>query len=626
MMVSDKLSEVLDEFAQTMVTDFPIQGILDHLVRRIVEILPVSAAGVTLISPTVQPRYVAASNGEALRFEKLQTKLGEGPCVAAYESGKAVAIADLRTETRFPKFTAQALRDGMAAVFTFPLRQGGSKALGALDLYRDEPGTLSSDSMHAAQTLANVAAAYLLNAQARSELQASSDRARKAALHDALTGLPNRILLLERVDHTSVLERRSQQTSALVFIDLDRFKEVNDTHGHQAGDELLVAIAERLPHVLRPGDTLARLSGDEFAVLCEGLADASEAEPIIARLHAAFREPFKLGKIELEISASIGVAFTDGHDQQPEDVLRDADLEMYKDKRDRCEQQPGFDLRELHRADGPVELEQDLRDAMDRKAELYLEYQPIVAAADGRITGIEALLRWKHPSHGLIPPTVLIPLAERSGLIVEIGRWVLEQARADQSGWPAPEVGSLQLAVNVSAHQLMSVWFAESVATVLAGANMTPRLLTLEMTESVFVRDPERALTVLNDIKDMGVKLALDDFGTGYSSLSYLKRYPVDCLKIDQEFISDLGSGAADSTIVEAVVGLAHGLAMSVVGEGVETAKQHARLTELGCDSCQGYYFARPMSTANLNAVLEPCGRDGPRFPVERPGAPGAFS
>jgi diguanylate cyclase (GGDEF)-like protein len=586
-----------------MVTDFPIQGILDHLVRRMVDILPVSAAGVTLISPSIQPRYVAASNGAALRFEKLQTELGQGPCVAAYETGEAVTVADLRTEDRFPEFTAQAQQAGMAAVFTFPLRQSGSKPLGALDLYRDKPGKLSADSMHAAQTLANVAAAYLVNAQARSELQASSDRAREAALHDALTGLPNRILLLERIAHTSVLEGRSKRTSALLFIDLDRFKDINDTYGHQAGDEALVAMSKRLPNVLRPGDTLARLSGDEFAVLCEGLHDASEAEPIIARVQAAFEEPFKFGKTELHIGASIGVAFTGGRERTPEELLRDADVEMYKAKRQRGERPHSFDLRELHRADGPVDLEQDLRDAMDTGTQLYLEYQPIVTAADGRVTGTEALLRWSHPSHGMIPPAVLIPLAERSGLIVDVGRWVLEQARADQGEWRA-DAGSLQLAVNVSAHQLMSVGFAESVATAIAGRPGEPHLLTLEMTESVFVRDPERALTVLNDIKDMGVRLALDDFGTGYSSLSYLKRYPVDCLKIDQEFVSDLGTLDSSTTIIAAVVGLAHGLGMSVVGEGVETAKQHGHLTELGCDSCQGFYFARPMSSSRLDTVL----------------------
>ena len=617
MMVSDELSEVLDEFAQTMVTDFPIQGILDHLVRRIVEVMPVSAAGVTLISPTIQPRYVAASNDDALRFEKLQTDLEQGPCVFAYKTGEAVAVADLRVEKRFPEFSTRALREGMAAVYAFPLRQGGSKPLGALDLYRDEPGGLSPDSMHAAQTLANVAAAYLLNAQARSELQASADSAREAALHDPLTGLPNRVLLLERIAHASALERRSQRTSALLFIDLDRFKDINDTYGHQVGDEALIAIAERLPKVLRPGDTLARVYGDEFAVLCEGLADASEAEPILARVQAAFDEPFNVGKTTLQVAASVGVAFTQGDaDRLAEDLLRDADLEMYEAKREPDHRPRRFDLRELDRAAGRVDLEQDLRNAMGRSAELYLEYQPIVTAADGRITGAEALLRWRHPSQGLIPPAVLIPLAERCGLIVELGRWVLEQAQSDQHGWHDPESGAIQLAVNVSAHQLMSDGFAESVASAVAGATTQPHLLTLEMTESVFVRDPERALTVLNEIKDMGIKVALDDFGTGYSSLSYLKRYPVDSLKIDQEFVSDLGTAASSTAIIAAIVSLAHDLGMGVVGEGVETAQQRARLAELECDWCQGNYFARPMSTANLDAVVSRCSPGDQIFPV----------
>ncbi|MCW3043275.1 MAG: diguanylate cyclase/phosphodiesterase with sensor, partial [Actinobacteria bacterium] len=265
-----KLSEVLSEFARTMVTNFPIQGILDHLVKRIVEVLPISAAGVTLISPGTDPRYVAASDESALRFEKLQTELGEGPCLAAYQTGEAVAVADLRDESRFPKFTPRAVEAGLVAVFTFPLCKGAER-LGALDLYRSTPGLLDDAAMSAAQTLADVAAAYLLNAQARVDLEASSERSRESAVHDALTGLPNRTLFLERLDHAVRRGRRSGKMAAVLFADLDRFKMVNDLHGHNAGDELLVTVAERLTGVLRPGDTLARLSGDEFVILCEDL-------------------------------------------------------------------------------------------------------------------------------------------------------------------------------------------------------------------------------------------------------------------------------------------------------------------------------------------------------------------
>ena len=249
-LISEGVSEVLSEFARTMLTDFPIQGILDHLVKRIVEILPVTAAGVTVISPGSHPRYVAASNANALRFEQLQTELAEGPCVLAYTTGETVSVSDLSSEGLFPNFTPRAVTAGLAAVFTFPLHHGRSQ-LGALDLYRETPGELSREAMEAAQTLADVAGAYLVNAQARAELKDASDESRHAALHDALTGLPNRLLMVERLEHAFLRERRSSHTSALFFVDLDRFKAINDTYGHHVGDELLVAVADRLTEVLR---------------------------------------------------------------------------------------------------------------------------------------------------------------------------------------------------------------------------------------------------------------------------------------------------------------------------------------------------------------------------------------
>ncbi len=270
MVNEDKLSSVLSEFARTLITDFPIQGILDHLVERIVEVLPVTSTGVTLISPGMAPRYIAASDESALRFERLQTDIGQGPCLVAYASGEAVSIPDLGADDRFPRFAPAALAAGLAAVFTFPLRHGDGR-LGALDLYRDTPGELDPHDMDAAQTMADVAAAYLLNAQARDEARATSERFHHDALHDPLTGLANRVLLQERLEHASERRKRSHANAAILFADLDWFKQVNDTHGHQIGDELLIAVAHRLANLVRSGDTLARFSGDEFVFLCEDL-------------------------------------------------------------------------------------------------------------------------------------------------------------------------------------------------------------------------------------------------------------------------------------------------------------------------------------------------------------------
>ena len=606
---------VLSEFARTMATDFAIQGILDHLVGRIVDILPITAAGVTLIAPGTQPRYVAASNDAALIFERLQTELDEGPCLAAYHSGSAVEIPDLRVDDRFPAFAPRALADGLAAVFTFPLNHDDMR-LGALDLYRDTPGPLADGSMGAAQTLADVAAAYLLNAQAREDLEDSANRSREASLHDALTGLPNRTLMLERLEHAFLRGRRTHKTTALFFVDLDEFKAVNDTHGHQIGDELLIAVGERLTAALRPGDTLARLSGDEFVILCEDLADASHADTIRHRIESVLASPFILGAVELPITASIGIAFT-SHDEEPStQLLHDADVAMYRTKRHSHGARNALDRGDFEYAQQSDDLAAALPGAIAR-GELHLDYQPIVNTRDGHIIGVEALLRWTHPTRGLVAPLLVIPIAEQSGQILEIGEWVLRHAWAEHEQWNNDRVGEHILSVNVSGHQFMAAGFADMVAAVLLSGSTDPSLLTLEVTESVFIRDHARAAVVHQALKTMGVMVALDDFGTGYSSLTHLLNYPVDTIKVDRAFIANLGRDEVSHTIVTGVTDLAHGLGMSVVAEGVETIQQRDELTRMGCDSCQGFYFARPMSAAGLGTLM----RDRPdtTLPIDHP-------
>jgi diguanylate cyclase (GGDEF)-like protein len=603
-----QLSNVLSEFAHTLVTDFPIQTILDHLVGRIVDVLPITAAGVTLISSDLDPRYVAASNGAAMGFEELQTELGEGPCLVAYRTGEFVAVPDLREDDRFPRFTSRAVAAGLSAVFTFPLRDGAAR-LGALDLYRDTPGMLNANAMDAAETLADVASAYLLNAQARADLRDSLDRSRENALHDALTGLPNRVLLMERLDHAIRRAWRSGKRAAVLFADLDRFKLVNDLYGHSAGDELLVAVADRLALALRPGDTLARLSGDEFVILCEDLDEPAEVGAIASRIVAAIAAPFDLSGNHVEVTASVGIAFSGPADQLSEEVLHDADTAMYQAKHRGGGQHQIVDLREQGRAATRTGLEHDLHGALGR-GELHVEYQPFVTTADGRISGAEALLRWDHPFSGSVDPKSFIPLAEQAGLITDIGGWILDRACRDRLGWQEDLRGEdFMMSVNVSTHQLMAPDFTASVTTVLDRAETDPGLVTLEVTESVFVQDTERALVVLNELKDLGVTLALDDFGTGYSSLTYLKRFPVDVVKIDQGFVADLEQDRASHSIIFAIVELAHLLGMTVVAEGVETSGQYERLAELGCDFCQGFFFARPMSAGDIHTLVR--GPDG---------------
>jgi diguanylate cyclase (GGDEF)-like protein len=592
------LSEVLGEFARTMVTDFPIQAILDRLVERIVQIVPVTAAGVSLINPAGTPRYAAASDHFARQYEQLQSELNEGPSLLAWRTAEQVTVHDFRTETRFPIFAPRALEAGLRASFTFPLRHGQHQ-LGALDLYRMAPGPLSTEALRTATTLADVTAAYLVNAQAREDLLALSTQTRHAALHDALTGLPNRILLTDRLGHAFARSRRSGKAAALLYVDLDQFKAVNDTYGHGVGDALLVGVAGRLTDVLRPHDTLARLAGDEFVVLCEDLDTAAQANGIGARLRTALAEPFTVAGYTLTIGASVGIAYADrnaGYD--PDQLLHEADMAMYAAKRDGRR-----NLRSLQTSGPLVDLQRDLGDARQR-GEFHLVYQPIVATVDGSVTGVEALLRWTHPVHGPVAPDVFIPLAEEFDLIDDIGRWVLQQACEQARRWHRRGL-ELSMSVNISVCQLMSPVFAGTVADVLRNTGIDPAQLILEMTESVFVRAGERALVILTELKQLGVLLALDDFGTGCSSFSYLQHFPIDVVKVDRTFITELGFDTASDTIVGAVVTLAHDLHLAVVAEGIETTQQHQGVAALGCDLCQGYYFATPQSPTDIDEMLQ---------------------
>jgi diguanylate cyclase (GGDEF)-like protein len=609
------LSSVLSEFARTLVTDFPIQGILDHLVERIVQIMPITGAGVSLIAEGSAPRYVAASSASALTFEKLQADLGEGPCLVAFRSGEAVSVPDIREELRFPGFASRAERMGLKAVFTFPLRHG-EEQLGALDLYRDEPGSLDDPTMIVAQTLADVASAYVVNAQARADLRDSADQFRESSLHDALTGLPNRILFNQRLEHAAMRARRSGKKMAILFVDMDRFKEVNDTLGHSVGDLLLAAIADRLGDSLRPGDTLARMSGDEFVFLCEDLDDAASAEDLADRIGTSLTDPFVIESHELNMSASVGIAFSGRGADVPERILQDADAAMYQAKSAGGAHHQIIDLREQDVAQARVSMMHDLRGALERD-ELRTVYQPIVRTRDGRVTGVEALLRWADPTRGLVLPETIISIAEQGGLITDIGRWVLERACLDLPRWRDPRRNEqLTLAVNISPTQLMSPGFTTTIAIILAETRIDPSMLSLEVTESVLVQDDDRALVILNDLKELGVSIALDDFGTGYSSLSYLRRFPADVVKIDTGFVADLADPITFA-ITAAVVDLAHVLGMTVVAEGVETAQQHAQVEALGCDGSQGFYFARPMSADDLADLMrEDAGAGELRLPA----------
>ena len=423
------------------------------------------------------------------------------------------------------------------------------------------------------------------------------------ALHDPLTGLANRRLFADRVG--SALGQRSTGVVTVLFLDLDDFKVVNDSLGHGAGDELLVTVARRLLSQVRAGDTVARLGGDEFAVLLEQQVLPGEAERAAARLIEVLHEPVVLGSTELRTRVSIGIAPAQPGDTV-EDVLRNADLAMYIAKGAGKGRSATFSP-EMHAATvGRLELLADLRTAIEG-GELRLHYQPTVELSSGTVTGVEALVRWQHPVRGLISPAQFIPLAEESGLVVPLGRWVLGQACREAVTWPrSPGAGPISIAVNLSTRHLSDPSVVDDVRRALVESGLEPARLTVEITETGLVDDEDVVLRALHELKVVGVRLAVDDFGTGYSSLSYLKRFPIDVLKVDKSFVDGLGiGGGGEATgLVQAILGMARTLRMSTVAEGIEDAGQLSELALLGCDSGQGYLLSRPVPADQLVEVL----------------------
>jgi diguanylate cyclase (GGDEF)-like protein len=424
------------------------------------------------------------------------------------------------------------------------------------------------------------------------------------ATHDALTGLPNRTLFADRLRRTLARVERRELTCAVLFLDLDRFKVVNDSLGHDVGDQLLVAAAERLRDLVRPSDTVARFGGDDFMVLCDDVASDRDAVVVAERIAGALAEPFEVDGREVLVGASIGIALAGDGSHTAETLVRDADQTMHRAK-ERGSRWELFDPETLERANSRLSVESELHRALARR-ELRVYYQPEVDLRTGRVLGVESLVRWQHPERGMLPPGEFIPFAEESGLIVEIGEWVIEEACTQLARWRALGVcdSSLTVNVNLSARQLSEPNLAATVARILDSTGVPPANLCLELTETAVVSDVDRAAEVLDGLKRVGVTLSLDDFGTGYSSLSVLDRYPLDTIKIDRSFVRRLGSGERADRLFTAIVGVAHALKLRTVAEGVETREQLAHVARVGCDTAQGFYLARPEDPGVVGELL----------------------
>jgi diguanylate cyclase (GGDEF)-like protein len=426
------------------------------------------------------------------------------------------------------------------------------------------------------------------------------------ATHDPLTGLPNRVLFMDRLTHALAWSRRHETTFAILFIDLDKFKVINDSLGHETGDQVLIEVGRRLDEALRSSDTAARYGGDEFIVLCEDIKNDQQAIRIAQRITDSLEAPLSLDSDNTFVTASIGVV-VGGSDStaDPEMLIREADSAMYRAKKRgvRCEL---FDNDLRARVAERREIERDLREAID-KQQFRVLYQPQVDLRTGKVVGVEALVRWDHPQRGLLAPADFLSLAEETGLIVPIGNWVLEESLRQAEEWrSARPHSSFQISVNLSAPQHEDPNLISNIEAALAATDTDPSNLCLEITETVVMKDVDATLKVLESLKSIGAKLSVDDFGTGYSSLTSLRRFPVDSLKVDRSFVAGLGNGdfAEDAAIVTAVISLAHNLGLTAVAEGIETAEQLAELRAMDCDMAQGFYFARPRPAAAIGEML----------------------
>jgi diguanylate cyclase (GGDEF)-like protein/PAS domain S-box-containing protein len=581
------LPETLASIARTIEDHFSKLQCAIFLLQRDGSMLRLGAA------PTVAPAFVAALDG-------LPIGSHSGSAGAAAATAEPATAADIQLDPSWTPLREVAAEHGIAAAWSTPiLAADGRKVFGTVDVYSREIGEPDDDVRRILAMVAHLASIAI-------ERKAFEDELAHQSMHDPLTGLPNRVLFLDRLELAIARCRRTRAQIAVLFVDLDRFKNVNDSLGHDAGDELLVGVARRLADALRPGDTVARFGGDEFTILCEDLPHGSakdRAVEIAQRLRASVAQPFAIRGAETFVGLSVGIALTERGDEGPEELLRDADAAMYHAKavgRGRVEV---FDETMRARVLARHTTENELHRAIER-GELRVFFQPIISLGGAECSGAEALVRWQHPERGLVTPAEFIPLAEDTGLIVPLGTWVLEQAAAQAAQWQLAGDRDFVVSVNLSVRQLTQPDFAEQIADVIARTGMRSSNLCLEITETAFMEDAETVMRVVEQVRELGVRFAIDDFGTGYSSLGYLKRFAVDTVKIDRAFVDGVAENAGDLAIVTAVIGLAHALNLCVVAEGVETEPQLKSLIDLECDEAQGYYFAPPQPANDLETIF----------------------
>ncbi len=578
------------------------------LLERALEVFHAEAAELLLVPGGDAGRATRTSLRAGGEIERtLAVDLGADELWRRVDAGGEAEL--LRAPDLDPGLRAHCERRGVSEALVAPLLED-ERVIGSVVLINRSSDVIgfTSDDLRLFETLVANASVSLENDrldQALAELTRLERELSHLAFHDSLTELPNRALFVDRVEHALARRPRADRGVAVLLIDLDDFKTVNDSLGHSAGDELLVSVAERLRHCLRPADTAARLGGDEFAVLLDDVAGPDVALLTAERVRAAFAAPLTLDDREVSVNASVGIALGMPGRHEAHELLRNADLAMYAAKQGGKSGHAVFESEMHETIVDRHELAADLRRAVARD-EFEVVYQPTVDLASGRLVGVEGLLRWHHPQRGDLMPAEFIPLAEETGSIVEIGAWVLREACLRASGWHAarPDAEPFTLAINLSARQLQAPHLVDDVRAALADAALDPSLLVLEITESALMVDTDAATARMHELRALGVRLSLDDFGTGYSSLGYLSSFPIDQLKIPKVFIDSINDGEDGLALARTILRLADSLGLRTVAEGIESPAQVARLLELSCELGQGFLYSRPVPGDQLELLL----------------------
>jgi diguanylate cyclase (GGDEF)-like protein len=576
----------------------PLQEVLDAIVAGAGELLGDEVVGLKLVDrddPDYTTMVSMSGLTEELASQVRRSRVTEGAAGHAIVEDRLIVLQDYAgSEVAMEPFVGVALRTAMAA----PVHENG-RPVGSIVVASFRPDRLYTDTeREMLLAFAHHASMALNDAKVVEEM-------RHLAYHDSLTGLPNRALFTEHLERALARARRGGSRVTVLFLDLDRFKMVNDSLGHAAGDHLLVAVAERLRSSLRATDVAARLGGDEFAVLAEDSELEADANAVAQRIVEALHEPITAGGRELSVTASIGVAVSGCGETDAQALLRNADLAMYRAKVDGLGSYLVFE-QDMHTVlSQRVEMETNLRRAITAD-EFVVHYQPIVQLATEEIVGVEALVRWARAGQVLVSPAEFIPVAEEMGLIVPIGRWVLVEAMRQVRHWQDDRgLGrSLGLSVNLSARQLRQPELVDDIVEALRTTRFDPACLTLEITETALMRDTGRALATLHELRSLGIRLALDDFGTGYSSLSYLRQFPIDVIKIDKSFVDGIAQGSEEAAVARAVIELGRTLSMDTVAEGIESSHQLEQLRVLRCNLGQGYHFSRPLAADGVEELL----------------------